>query len=386
MNQNKLIVAAAGAGKTTFLVNEALKIKEERVLITTYTQANEFEIRKKIIEINQCIPPNVIVQTWFSFLLQHGVRPFQGGLFEKEIKGLILVNNQSGLKAYRFPCSECKKNKTIKFCNKCKGPIYYSEDKDLERHYFSKDYKIYSDKISKFAFRCNSYSNGSVIERLCKIYSYIFIDEVQDLAGYDLELLKLLFKASSNILLVGDPRQGTYSTNSSAKNKQFKKAAIIYFFEDDSLKIGTDKTSLTTNYRCNEAICNLSNKLFTDFPSTISGNNSKTEHDGVFLVRPNDVNEYLKTYSPVQLRENVKTAVNEHYQVMNFGESKGLSFDRVLIYPTNPILNWITDNNSELAPTSRSKFYVALTRAKYSVGIICNYHEYNNLSGINKWK
>ena len=369
MNQNKLIVAAAGAGKTTFLVNEALKFKEERVLITTYTQANEAEIRKKIIEVNQCIPPNIIVQTWFSFLLQHGVRPFQGGLFEKEITGLILVNSQSGLKYY--------------FKGK---PIYFSEEKEFERHYFTKDTKIYSDKISKFVFRCNSNSAGAVIERLCKIYSHIFIDEVQDLAGYDLELLKLLFKASSNTLLVGDPRQGTYSTNSSAKNKQFKKAAIINFFEDDSLGIETDTTSLTTNYRCNEAICNLSNKLFTDLPPATSGNNDTKTHDGVFLVREADVDEYLKTFSPVQLRENVKTEVNANYRVMNFGESKGLSFDRVLIYPTNPILKWLADNDSELAPTSRSKLYVALTRARYSVAIICNYAETLVIDGIQKWK
>ena len=32
---NKLIVAAAGSGKTTHLVNEALKIADEKVLITT---------------------------------------------------------------------------------------------------------------------------------------------------------------------------------------------------------------------------------------------------------------------------------------------------------------------------------------------------------------
>lgn len=369
MNQNKLIVAAAGAGKTTFLVNEALKIKNKRVLITTYTQANEAEIKKKIIEVNRCIPSNVIVQTWFSFLLQHGARPFQGGLFEKEIVGLILVNGQSGLKYY----------------NK-KTPIYFGEEKEFERHYFSEENKIYSDKISKFVFRCNTCSDGAVIKRLSNIYCHIFIDEVQDLAGYDLELLKLLFNANTNTLLVGDPRQGTYSTNSSAKHKQFKKAAIINFFEDDSLEIEKDTTTLTTNYRCNEAICNLSNKLFTDYSPTTSGNAVNTGHDGVFLIKQNDVNEYLRTYSPVQLRENVKKEVDEAFRVMNFGESKGLSFDRVLIYPTNPILKWLSDNNSELAPTSRSKFYVALTRARHSVGIIYDYPENINLKGIQKWK
>lgn len=386
MSQNKLIVAAAGAGKTTFLVNEALKIKEERVLITTYTQANEAEIKNKIIQINQCIPPNLFVQTWYSFLLQHGVRPFQGSLFEKEITGLILVNGQSGLKAYRFPCEECKKNKIIKICHKCKAPIYFSEDKEFERHYFSKETKIYSDKISKFVTKCNASSRGSVIERLCNIYSHIFIDEVQDLAGYDLELLKLLFKASSNTLLVGDPRQGTYSTNSSAKNKQFKKASILNFFEDNSLEIETDTTSLTTNYRCNEEICNLSNKLYTKLQPTTSGNKEITSHDGIFLVREADSDEYLKTYSPVQLRENSKTEINPNYRVMNFGESKGLSFDRVLIYPTNPILKWLADNQSELAPTSRSKLYVALTRARYSVAIICDYADTFVMDGVQKWK
>ena len=218
------------------------------------------------------------------------------------------------------------------------------------------------------------------------MYANFFIDEVQDLAGYDLELLKLLFKTTSNVLLVGDPRQGTYSTNSSAKNKKFRKTAIVNFFEDDSLEIQKDTTSLTTNYRCNEAICNLSNKLFPDLPPTSSGNIEKTSHDGVFLVRKVDLEEYLKTYSPVQLRENVKTEVLPNYSVMNFGESKGLTFDRVLIYPTKPILQWLKDNSSKLAPTSRSKFYVALTRARYSVGILYDYSDNLRLDGIKKWK
>lgn len=43
---NKLIIAAAGSGKTTLLVKEALAQKNGKVLITTYTQANEAEIKK----------------------------------------------------------------------------------------------------------------------------------------------------------------------------------------------------------------------------------------------------------------------------------------------------------------------------------------------------
>ncbi|MDP2947068.1 MAG: UvrD-helicase domain-containing protein [Nanoarchaeota archaeon] len=365
MCNNRLIIAAAGSGKTTFLVKEALKLKNRKVLFTTYTQANDSEIRKKIIEINNCIPENLTIQTWFSFLLQHGARPYQGCLFEKKINGLLLVNNQSGLK-YVY-----------------KGiPVYFSEEKDFEDHYFSKSLKIYSDKLSKFVFRCNEKTNGDVIDRLSRIYSHIFIDEVQDLAGYDLELLKLLFKSKTETLLVGDPRQGTYSTNSAPKNKKFKKSAIVYFFADSSIDIERDTTSLTTNYRCVKGICDLSNKLFPDQVMTTSGNNTETGHDGVFLIRSADVNNYIETYNPVQLRDNIKTHVNDNYRVMNFGESKGLSFDRVLIYPTQPFCNWLFNIHSELAPTSRSKFYVAITRARFSVGIVYDYHSDTQIEGI----
>lgn len=357
---NKLTIAAAGSGKTTFLVEEALIQKEGKILITTYTQANEAEIRKKIIEKNKCIPENVTVQTWFSFLLQHGVRPFQGVLFEKKIKGLILVNSQSGLKGY----------------TKTKQPIYFGEEKEFEKHYFSNALKIYSDKLSKFVFRCNEKSNGNVIDRISRIYSHIFIDEVQDLAGYDLELLKLFFNCNSTTQLVGDPRQGTYSTNSAPKNKQFKKANIVNFFTDQIDNLAKDDTSLMTNYRCNKSICDLSNKLFPNFQATTSGNNDTTEHSGVFLIKEQDIENYLQNFEPIQLRDSKRTNVNENYRVMNFGEAKGLSFDRVLIYPTEPFIKWLKDNNSELAETSRSKLYVAITRARHSVAIICK----NNLT------
>ncbi len=356
MKNNKLIIAAAGSGKTTFLINEALRTSGGKILITTYTQANEEEIRKKFIELNRCIPENITIQTWFSFLLKHGVRPYQSYLFENDIKGLILVNNQSA--------------KFIK-------------ESDVQKHYFTKDNKIYSDKISKFVVKCNEKSNVSVIDRLSRIYSHIYIDEVQDLAGYDLELLKLLFECNSSTLLVGDPRQGTYSTNSTSKNKKYKKSKIVCFFEEIPDEIETDDTSLTINYRCISHICNLSNKLFPDLQSTKSGNTKTTGHDGVFLIRPQDIEKYLIEFEPImQLRDKRNIKVNNKFKAMNFGESKGLSFDRVLIYPTKPFCDWLKNNLSDLAPTSRSKFYVAITRARHSVGIVYDFDAETNIDGV----
>lgn len=369
MSKCRVIIAAAGSGKTRHLVLESLKEIEKRVLITTYTQANEAEIRKKFIEINKCVPKNVTILTWFTLLLKHGVRPFQPLMSEGKIKGLMLVNSP--------------KESGIKFINSRGVAIPYSEDEDFEGHYFTKKNKrIFSDKVSKFVCRLNDRSEGAVINRLFRIYPSIFIDEVQDLAGYDLELLKLIFKSSSNLLMVGDPRQATYSTNTVAKNRKFRKSEIVDFFQQHSDSVDIDDTSLFKNYRCKDAICSLSNKLFPDYPETTSGNFDDVEHCGVFLIRPVDVDEYLGRFQPTQLRDSSKTKVNEAFPAMSFGESKGLSFDRVVIYPTKPIIDWLFDNSKVLAPTSRSKFYVGLTRARYSVGIILEHAGRNKIEGI----
>lgn len=121
MTNNKLIIAAAGSGKTTFLVSEALTSTNANILITTFTENNEQEIRKKIFEKSGYIPKNITVQTWFSFLLQHGVRPYQGYLYEPDIKGMILVEGRSGLK----------------YTTKEGIPVYYKEETEFKNHYFS---------------------------------------------------------------------------------------------------------------------------------------------------------------------------------------------------------------------------------------------------------
>ena len=83
-----------------------------------------------------------------------------------------------------------------------------------------------------------------------------------------------------------------------------------------------------------------------------------------------NVDKYLKSFRATQLRENKKTSVNDKYPYYNFGESKGLEFERVLIYPTKPMWDWIITNSSSLKDQSKAKFYVAVTRAKDSVVIV----------------
>lgn len=366
--KNSLIIAAAGSGKTTYIVNKALSIQDEKCLITTFTEANEREIRKKIIKINGSIPPNIVVQTWFSFLLQHGVRPYQSFIYEGKVNGLLLVNQKSGLKKIIHG-----------------KPFYYGE-KDLPEYYFNKSMQIYSDKLAKFVCRVDEMSEGLIINRLMRIYPYIFIDEVQDLAGYDLEIVKLLLNSKSNIIMVGDPRQVTYHTHYETQNKKYLDGRIEEFIkmECKNSLIQIDKSSLSISHRNKKDICEFANQLYPEYVPCGYESQPATEHDGVYFVKPRDVDGYLKKYSPMQLRDNKTVKINTQYGVMNFGAAKGLTFDRVLIYPTKPMLEWIIDHSKKLAPKSRSNLYVAITRARHSVGIVFDDKKGIGVEGI-RW-
>lgn len=360
---NKLIIAAAGSGKTTHLVKEALKVADSKVLITTYTEANEKEIKKKFYDFNGGIPKNITIQTWFSFLIQHGVKPYQSAIYNCKVKGLLLVNKKSGFRHY----------------SKNGQPIYFGES-DPENYYFSKSQCIYSDKLSKFVVKANELTDGRVIKRIGKIYSHIFIDEIQDMAGYDLDIIKLLFHLDSNILLVGDPRQVTYHTHYETKYGKYTDGNIVDFikYECSGCSVEIDDNTLNITYRNNKFICDFANSIYSEFKPCECIEHQSTGHDGVFFVSPSDVDSYLSIYHPIQLRDTRKTTVNPTYPAMNLGESKGLTFERVLIYPTSKMIEWILDHSKKMKPKSKSKLYVGVTRAKYSVAIV--FDNKNNIS------
>jgi DNA helicase-2/ATP-dependent DNA helicase PcrA len=381
MKNNNLIIAAAGSGKTTYLINEAMKFKGERVLITTYTEANEEEIKKKFIKKFKCIPSHITVQTWFSFLIQHGVKPYQGTfneiLFKREIKGMILDDGKYGIKF---------------FSKKLGRAIPFREEDEFEQHYFTSSGKILSDRLPKFVVKTNAATEGEVINRISRIYRHIFVDEIQDLAGYDLQILKLFFQTQSNILLVGDPRQVTYLTHHENKFGKYKDGKIKEFVIGECKKPITytvDETTLNSSHRNNKAICDFSSKLYdaNEFnpiePCDCEEcRNYAMEFEGIFLIRPIDVENYLSTFNPIQLRWDIRKEVNSSYRFYNFGESKGKTFDRVLIYPTEEMEKWIYNNETKLAYSTKAKFYVAITRAKYSVAIISNFADGVKIDGV----
>jgi DNA helicase II / ATP-dependent DNA helicase PcrA len=343
-NKNKVVIAAAGSRKTTFLVEAAIKNSDNNVLILTYTIDNLNQIKNYIIERCGLIPLNITVQTWYSFLLSECIRPYQNYIYDKKrVESLFFVNSPSA----RF-----------------------ISESNIKDHYFASDIYIYSDKMSKFAFRCNEKSDGLVIKRLEKIYDYLFIDEIQDIAGYDFDFLKSLFESQINIIVVGDNRQATYFTNNSPKHKQYKGQNIIYLFTDwerDKLCTIEYKNEC---YRSNQAICDFADKLYPEMPKTKSMNLKKTEHDGIFIISKNNVVDYANKYmKDLQILRHDKRTNTLDLKSINFGISKGQNYNRTLIFPTSGIAKYLkTGNIKDIGDIA--KLYVAITRARYSLTFV----------------
>lgn len=240
--------------------------------------------------------------------------------------------------------------------------------------FFHEGTRIYSDKVAHFAVDCNNASNGAVITRLEERFDHIYVDEVQDLAAYDLEVLELLLKSKIKVTLVGDHRQSTYATNQASLHKGFRGIRIINKFREWHDAKLLHLQFETQTHRCNQAIADLADSLFPDIQRTVSLNFATSGHDGLFTVPSNRVVDYVSQYNPQILRFSraTKCAPYDHL-ARNFGECKGLTFDRVLIYPPGNALKWlqtgdirhVTQNDIPLA-----KLYVAITRARYSVAFV----------------
>lgn len=346
MNYNRAIIASAGSGKTTQIIEEVIE-KETSILVVTYTKQNTLLLKKSIEKKVGYIPANISIMTWHSFLLKHCIRPFRSSLSENEIKGIDFKTAITN---------------------------YYIPEKNTKKFYFSSKYTLYAKRATKFAISCNNASNGSVIKRLENIFKEIYIDEVQDMAGEDVDLIRLLLESKIKVTIVGDPRQAIYFTTTSSKNKRIKGSNFVEVIKEwenlGLLKIDYKNYS----YRCCQEICDLSDALFPEIePKTKSKNHTIVQHTGIFVIKESDLENYIKEIQPVVLRwsKSAKLPLTDlNYPKLNIGLSKGATFEHVIILCTDSFKKFIQEGIIPNQNKARCELYVAITRAKYSVAFV----------------
>lgn len=343
---NEVVIAAAGSGKTKRLIDEALADRSRRVLIATYTRENLREIESRLWQAAGSESHQVTTMTWFEFLLREAVKPYQAyktGILS--IRSINFTLRKASIPSLRFARKD-----------------------DFDRYYIDSGRDLYQDVVSDLACTIDDASGGKVVARLANCYDLILIDEVQDLAGPDLDLMARLFESDARVIAVGDPRQGVYTTNTANRNRQHRRAAIIGWVDEQVSAGRVSKSALSYSHRCNQSICDFADALYPDLPATASRNGTIVHDGGVHLVHVDDLDEYRTIHEPQELRWD-RRSLRAGAGALNMGEVKGMAFDRVLIHPTGTITKSL-EEGADLAQVTRAKFYVAVTRARHSVGIV----------------
>lgn len=345
-NNNHLTLAVAGSGKTQSIVGAcAAADLDERILILTYTSANQRELSGRLAA-EAGSHHNLEVSGWFSFLIGHFVRPYLPFAYPGErVRGFDFTSDPQ----QRVANGEW-------------------------RRYFNKQSEVRRAHLAQIAHRVNEEAGGAPIRRIERVFDRIFIDEVQDLCGWDLEILRLLMDSGVPLDMVGDVRQAILVTNPrEQKNKQYKFIKIWDWFKAQERSKRMTIGQECGTHRCRPEIAELADSLFgpgCGFDPTVAKNESVTDHDGVFLVKSEDVEAYVQLYGPLLLRlkSNSGRAL-DHLNPMNIGVSKGLGRKHVLIHPTGPMVK-LLQHGKQLEELAAAYLYVAVTRAEQSVAFI----------------
>ena len=366
MMNNSVVFAAAGNGKTHSICKEAIALaanSTKYIYLVTYTNEGVRSLEREYKKQNfGILDSNVVVTTWYSFLLSELIRPYQCALqlkikhYKQEYPATIPQNHVNSIAFYQD-------NDDLRWYSNKHYQYFFNSARDIRK-----------DNVSNLACRCLVDSKGLVISRLESLCSHIFFDELQDYAGWDLEVLLYLFASDITVKCVGDYKQATFRTNNSQKNKQYRDEAIRNFFIAQQKKGLCTVGYENTTRRFNQEICNYINCIHADPNAVVTPADDPdciqdAENSGVYIIAEEYMEMYCNYYTPTILRyqKNANIPFAHNCYVTNYGNSKGATYERVAIIPVSTVIPFVTSQAKIDKDQTRSKFYVACTRARHSI-------------------
>lgn len=341
----RVVLAVAGAGKTTYII-EQLK-EDSRALLVTYTDNNTRNLRNRVIDKFGYIPEGIRILSYFTFIYTYCLKPLCG--YELKLKG-------------------------IRFIQQIPSNILRTK-KNTRKHYIDVSQRIYSNRISKLLIEFDLMP--AVLDRLNRYFDSIYIDEIQDFAANDFNFVCRLSEFESKVVLVGDFYQHTFDTSRDGNTqKNLHSCFDSYCKKLEAAGYQIDTSSLLKSYRCPPSVCSF-----------------VTENLGI-NIEPVDsesnVNKLVEDKQEFEAIFNDHSIIKLFYQgsnkypgnTDNWGNVKGLDDFEDVCVVLNPTTLRAYKNNtlSNLASTTKNKFYVACTRTKRNLYFIdeANLKKYKN--------
>lgn len=321
----RVVFAVAGSGKTSLIINGL--DENARALIVTYTEKNTANLKEKVINKFGYIPCGIKIYTYYKFLYSFCFKPILG--HKAPSKGI----------SWEVPPRFAKK--------------------DSLHHYFDKNGRLYGSRIAKLIMETGSLPE--LIARIEKYFDRVCIDEVQDFAGNDFNLLCGLNEASVQQLLVGDFFQHTFDTSRDG-NVNGKLHNDYSSYKSRFMEAGfvVDTDLLSNSFRCSPTVC--------EFVSKQLGINISSHREDETQVSLIECREHAdQLYAS---RETVKLFYQASAKYVGFTENWGATkgqdcYDDVCVVLNSKTFTLFQKSElHKLAPQTKNKLYVACTRAK----------------------
>ena len=330
-----VMFAVAGAGKTTYIVNQLSNTK--RSLIITYTDGNYKNLYRKIcIKFSGKFPKNITLITYFKFLYSFCYKPFWADIVKA--KGIFFGNN----------------------------PKRFAKQTEDEYYITSNGY-FYSNRLAFFLE--HRHSIDDIIRRLETYFDEFIIDEIQDIAGRDFNFLEKLMSARMTMLFVGDFYQHTFDTSRDGtvnKNLFSDKSAYEARFTAKGFK--SDATTLLSSWRCSQSVCS-----YIDVNLGINISSNRTQDDDTKIHFVSEIEERNRILTDdLIIKLHYQNGAKDGMCHKNWGETKGEDHyqDVCILLNKTTAAKFSSGKLAELPPSTKNKLYVAITRARGNVYFI----------------
>ena len=278
-NGNVAVIATAGSGKTTVIINRIKRlitecgVTPENILAVTFSKKAKENIQNKLPD--ECCGVNV--ETFHSVALKivqdyaHGTYELWVKSWEKE-KCLFDICKGLGLCAVK---EDMPYNDLLKFIATQKTNMRKSDNLiyDIDLPFTNSNMKIIYDEYEEYKehhayiefddllnMTCEIFEESpETLEKYQNIYTYILADEFQDVSLNQALFLKYLSAKNNNLFVVGDGCQAIY---------RFRGGISKYLLDFDTEWDGADTINLNTNYRCSKDIVTTANELAKYLPES----------------------------------------------------------------------------------------------------------------------
>ena len=305
-----LILAGAGSGKTTVLVNRIAYIMQAelaqpwQILAITFTNKAAGELKDRIEAVGGDGAEEVWAATFHStcarILRRYGdIRGFSSHftIYDTDDSRRLMKEILKQLNIdEKFLSHKTVLNEISKYKDKMKGPkdIKINASYDSRLKYIADAYELYqqrmqtSDAMDFDDLICNTVKlfeqNPDVLEFYQKRFKYIMVDEYQDTNKSQYRLISLLAAMRNNICVVGDDDQSIY---------RFRGATIENILSFENEFKGAAVIRLEQNYRSTGTILDAANNVIKN----------NIERKGKTLWTENPVGEKITLHTASSERE-----------------------------------------------------------------------------------